>query len=381
MKKIPEKLGRYEAYEDIKTALGNAVYDSLTTEEFESSWQNMVDQYLLYDNEWLQELYRNRHHWVPAYVKDTFWAGMSTTQRSESMNSFFDGYVNSKTTLRLFIEQYENALRDKVEKENIADFHSFKSTVPCITHYDIEKQFQLVYTNSKFQEFQKELTRKMYCYSTFIKREGAIEVYQVTEDIKIGDKRKDIVYGILLNEEEFEVKCYCHHFEFRGILCRHVLCLLTQKKVKEVPLRYILERWKKNIKRKHNFIRCTYSGMEDTPVAKRFDMLCNTFYEVAKAGAISDESCNVLVEAIHNLKIQFSTNSDNSTRDLHVQEGPSWDGKNKTILNPVAVRSRGRPPTLRKENKVDRKSREKMAREKRQKRKKKKTILRYFFFV
>ncbi|GJN06870.1 hypothetical protein PR202_ga24640 [Eleusine coracana subsp. coracana] len=43
--------------------------------------------------------------------------------------------------LRLFVEQYENALRDKVEKEDIADFHSFKSTVPCVTHYDIEKQF------------------------------------------------------------------------------------------------------------------------------------------------------------------------------------------------------------------------------------------------
>ncbi|GJN41271.1 hypothetical protein PR202_gn00619 [Eleusine coracana subsp. coracana] len=199
---------------------------------------------------------------------------MSTTQRSESMNSFFDGYVNSKTTLRLFVNQYENALRDKVEKENIADFHSFKSIVPCINHYDIEKQFQSVYTNSKFQEFQKELTRKIYYYPTFIKKEGAIEVYQVTEDMRIGDKRKDVVYDILLNEEEFEVKCSCHHYEFRGILCRHVLCLLREKRIKEVPLKYILERWKKNVKRKHNFIRCTYSGMEDTSVAKRFDMFC-----------------------------------------------------------------------------------------------------------
>ncbi|GJN10350.1 hypothetical protein PR202_ga28437 [Eleusine coracana subsp. coracana] len=269
MKKILEKFGRYVAYEDIKIALGNAVYDSLTIEEFENSWKNMIDRYLLYDNERLQELYRNRHRWVPAYVKDTFWAGMSTTQRSESMNSFFDGYVNSKTTLRLFVEQYENALRDKVERENDSDFHSFKSTVPCVTHYDIEKQFQSVYTNCKFQEFQKELTCKIYCYSIFIEKEGAIEVHQVTEDMKIGDKRKDVVYDILFNEEEFEVKCSCRLFEFRGILCRHVLCLLTQKRVKEVPFKYILERWKKNVKRKHNFIRCSYSGMEDTPVAKR----------------------------------------------------------------------------------------------------------------
>ena len=62
-------------------------------------------------------LHREEHRWIPPYVKDIFWASMSTTQRSESMNEFFDGYVNSKTTLKQFVEQYDNALRSKVEKE------------------------------------------------------------------------------------------------------------------------------------------------------------------------------------------------------------------------------------------------------------------------
>ena len=57
-------------------------------------------------------------------MKDVFWAGMSTTQRSESMNAFFDGYVNSKTTLKQFNEQYNNALKSKVEKEMKTDFKS-----------------------------------------------------------------------------------------------------------------------------------------------------------------------------------------------------------------------------------------------------------------
>ena len=42
----------------------------------------------LQDNEWLQWLYYERHHWIPTYVKNTFWVGMSTTQRSESMMPF-----------------------------------------------------------------------------------------------------------------------------------------------------------------------------------------------------------------------------------------------------------------------------------------------------
>ena len=76
---------------------------------------------------------------MPAFLKDTFWVGMSTTQHSESMHAFFDGYVNSKTTLKQFVEQYDNALRAKVEKEREANFRSFKSWIPCITNYPIKK--------------------------------------------------------------------------------------------------------------------------------------------------------------------------------------------------------------------------------------------------
>ena len=79
------------------------------------------------------------------------------------MHAFFDGYVNSKTSLKQFVEQYENALRDKVEKEKHADFNSLNTQIPCITHYAIEKQFQIVYTIAKFREFQQEVTGKLYC--------------------------------------------------------------------------------------------------------------------------------------------------------------------------------------------------------------------------
>ncbi|XP_022880776.1 protein FAR1-RELATED SEQUENCE 5-like [Olea europaea var. sylvestris] len=92
MKKLPEKFGYH-------------------------SWRSMLDTYDLHDNDWLSRLYENRNRWVPCYLKTTFLAGMSTTQRSESMNTFFDGYVHLKTSLKQFVEQYERALRSKVEKE------------------------------------------------------------------------------------------------------------------------------------------------------------------------------------------------------------------------------------------------------------------------
>jgi hypothetical protein len=60
----------------------------------------MIDRFDLHVNKWFGEFYDDRHLWALAYVKDTFWAGMLSTQRSESVNAFFDDYVNSTTTLK-----------------------------------------------------------------------------------------------------------------------------------------------------------------------------------------------------------------------------------------------------------------------------------------
>jgi hypothetical protein len=131
--KLLQKLGGYDEYDYIKVAIGNAVYTSLTVTEFEVSWMLMVERYNLGDNEWLKGIYDHRHRWILDFLKDAFWAGMSTTQRSESMNAFSDGYLNAKTKLKHFAGPNENALHDKVEKENISDFNSFNSTIPCVT--------------------------------------------------------------------------------------------------------------------------------------------------------------------------------------------------------------------------------------------------------
>jgi hypothetical protein len=40
-------------------------------------------------------------------VKGTFWAGMSTIQRNESMNVFFYGYIGPSTPLKKFVGDYD----------------------------------------------------------------------------------------------------------------------------------------------------------------------------------------------------------------------------------------------------------------------------------
>ena len=69
---------------------------------------------------------------------------MSTTQRSESINAFFDGYVDPTSSLKQFMEQYDKTLKNKIKKENKAAFASVNTSFPVLPDCHFEKQLQKV---------------------------------------------------------------------------------------------------------------------------------------------------------------------------------------------------------------------------------------------
>ncbi|XP_028125168.1 protein FAR-RED IMPAIRED RESPONSE 1-like [Camellia sinensis] len=241
-KAFADKLRGYSQYEAIKVALQNVVYDSFTKDEFDEEWQAMIAKFNLHDNEWLGVLYGERHRWIPTYVKDIFWADMSTTQRSESMNAFFDGYVNSKTTLKQFVEQYNNALRSKVEKETKVDFNSRNKLYDCLTVYEFEKQFRAAYTNAKFKDVQVELKRLLYCHANLVKNEGSICTYHVKETVIVNDKMKKVEFVVYFNSTESQIQCMCQWFEFKGIMCAHSFNVLIERCIYKILDTYIVPR-------------------------------------------------------------------------------------------------------------------------------------------
>ncbi|KAK3205427.1 hypothetical protein Dsin_019473 [Dipteronia sinensis] len=202
-----------------------------------------LENFHVSNNEWLNELYVERQRWVPAFVKDSFWVRMSTTQRNESMHAFFYGYVNSKTSLKQFVEQYENALRDKVEKEKHADFNYLNTQIPCITHYAIKKQFQAIYTNAKFREFQQEVIGKLYCEVSPCPNNILSANFIVKEYVQVReDNHRSVDFIVHLNEVGCEINCNCRLFESKGILCRHAIAVLIRQGIFCVPDKYILKR-------------------------------------------------------------------------------------------------------------------------------------------
>ncbi|TXG64276.1 hypothetical protein EZV62_011270 [Acer yangbiense] len=115
---------------------------------------------------------------------------MNTTQRSESMNAFFYGYVHAKTNLKESVDQFDNALRKKIENENVANFHSFSVTTLCISRSPIEKRFQELYTNSKFKEVQQEVTGMIDMNPKLHKSDGAVKTYLVKDEVHLEEFTK-----------------------------------------------------------------------------------------------------------------------------------------------------------------------------------------------
>jgi len=198
----------------------------------------------------LCQLYGERHQWVPTYVKNTFWARMSTTQQSKSMNAFFDGYVRLSTPLKKFVGDYDNALMRIVEKECLTDVGSLNKMFPLITLHSIENQLQGIYTNEKFKEVQEEFSGFMMCFASILKRGGVISTYKVDDCVRVNDNfTKEVKCCVYFYNNECDVKCTCRLFEFKGIKCRHALVfLILIKSTKELPSKYVLHRWRKDLK-------------------------------------------------------------------------------------------------------------------------------------
>ena len=101
-------------------------------------------------------------------------------------------------------------------------------------------------------------------------------------------------FEIRFSSSECLVVCVCRMFEFKGILCRHVLFVLSQESVAVLPDRYILDRWRKDIKRKHTYVSICTDDVQHNPVLERYEKLHRLAVGVLEIRAESVENFNIL---------------------------------------------------------------------------------------
>ncbi|KAF5457179.1 hypothetical protein F2P56_021301 [Juglans regia] len=361
LKKVPEKLGCYGSYKGgMKTTLMKCVYDTQTPDEFEKCWDEMISTYSLHDNVWLQSLYTEREHWIPAFLKNVFWAGMSTTQRSESMNAFFDGYVHAKTNLKEFVDMYDNALKKKIENENCADFQSFNVTIPCISRSPFEKRYQQLYTNAKFREVQIQLTGIIDLDPVLFKEDGTVKTYLVEDEVHLEDFTKLVTHSVDFSDDDAVVKCSCGLFEMRGIVCRHIFAVFKCNGIKTIPDRYVLDRWRKDIRRRYTLINSRYDAGDQREDANRYSTLLNICYKMITCAASSKKHTEDATTKLNAMIAEYEANQEPPSMtekcgnvDAATNDTSTY-GSSTKVLSPLVVRGKGRPPSPRRVSRMER---------------------------
>ena len=117
--KLGRLLSRNEAFADV---FYTCINNSETVEEFEETWQHMLECFEVAENKHLKNMWRTRHMWAPAYFKNNFFPFTSTTGRSEGLNSYFKTMIRPADSVWRFVQQYELCQETVLDREDNAGF-------------------------------------------------------------------------------------------------------------------------------------------------------------------------------------------------------------------------------------------------------------------
>ncbi|MBA0823609.1 hypothetical protein Goarm_020327, partial [Gossypium armourianum] len=290
LSKIPEKLGNVLGQrENFMAKFDECISKSYMDEQFEKKWLELVDAFNLRNDLWFQSLYEDRKKWVPTYMRGVFLAGISTVQRSDSVSSLFDKYLQRKTMLKEFLDQYKTILREKPEEEAKADFETGHKPPGLKSPSLFEKQMAPLYTHAIFKKFQVEVLGGIACHPMKEREERG------TMTFKVQDFEKNQEFIVVWNDTTSDISCLCRGFEFNGFPCRHMLIILQLSGVQSIPSQLILKRWTKDAK--HSQTTGKQSDVVETRMRRYYD-LCQRAFKLGDEGSLSRESYNIIFNAL-----------------------------------------------------------------------------------
>ncbi|KAF2297051.1 hypothetical protein GH714_016086 [Hevea brasiliensis] len=284
-----------------------------------------------------------------------FWAGMMSTQRSEGMHTYFDGYINSRSTLKRFVKQYEMAIRRKNEKELLSEFISKNRVVSYISPFGWERKFQHAFTHEMFKLIQEQVKRLWYCdvnppNEDEESNEHGTERYNILERCIINDwYHKEFVYRVEQRENGQYFSCNCKKFDSSGILCCHILKVIVAKGIEVINERYLFRRWRKDVH--HPYIKRFFAGGYPmlTEEYKKYHELEGDFAQVTDIVIGNMQKMEYVKRQLRALQVNLSEWNDGLLASAVGSENVGITNLDSSIaiLNPNEARSCGRPQSNR----------------------------------
>ncbi|KAK1604441.1 hypothetical protein QYE76_028114 [Lolium multiflorum] len=108
---IQQNIVRHLSDDKVKEEFRSFIYDSSSIAEHESKWLDFLERNKVTSEEsWLHQMYQMRKLWCAPYLAGRCFLGLSSNQRSESLNSVLHTHLSSQMTLFKMLEHYERCL-------------------------------------------------------------------------------------------------------------------------------------------------------------------------------------------------------------------------------------------------------------------------------
>ncbi|KAL6339551.1 hypothetical protein AAG906_034636 [Vitis piasezkii] len=211
------------------------LYELYSVEDFEVGWRKMVDTYGLHGNRHIVSLYALRSFWALPFLRSSFFAGMTSTFQSESVTAYIQRFLSAQSQIDNFVEQVAAIVDFKDQTGAKLKMQQKVQKVSLKTGSPIESHAATVLTPYAFCKLQEELLSAPK-YASLMLDENYFIVRHHTE-MDGGCK------VLWVPHDEF-ISCSCHEFDFSGILCRHVLRVLSINNCFHIPDRYLPARWR-----------------------------------------------------------------------------------------------------------------------------------------
>ncbi|KAL8487138.1 hypothetical protein ACS0TY_023709 [Phlomoides rotata] len=158
------------------------------------------------------------------------------------------------------------------------------------------------------------------------------DIQRGIEKIRVLERRilndyyhKEFTYTVEWKQDGAYISCNCRKFEFKGILCCHIMTVLALKDIQTVNDRYVLSRWRKDVYRCHSSIVFVGGYPHMTDEYKKFQEVEKHFQECT----------DLAMGSMENRVYQRKMHSDEISQRTEVDGTP--------ILDPRVANPRGRP--------------------------------------
>ncbi|KAD6454486.1 hypothetical protein E3N88_09192 [Mikania micrantha] len=166
------------------------------------------------------------------------------TYSTNNSNSIFKVTSGSTNTLVQFLMCFDTTIDNQRYNQRVVDFKSKSTTCVFKTRLELEVHAAKIYTQTIFKDVQKDIYKCMInCFITNVDVVDNFKVYTVSHM----DNRSDFVnhFKVSVHMLEHSYECSCMGFTRVSYLRRHILCVFRLHQIKNIPDRYISNRWRK----------------------------------------------------------------------------------------------------------------------------------------